>query len=263
MQGRRGQALILLLGLAIALASPGSLAAAPQAAPTADEVAPKQVKVLVLPIEAGSLTTEERGLFDSSLARALSAQERLDVLSHEDLARALEVEAQRTALGCDDASCLAEVAGAMGADHVVYGRITQLGKNLVLQLNLFDAGRARSVERVQTKAAGLEALLEQLDATATDLVRPLTGAPAPDPAGGWPGLFFYTGAGIGAAGVATAFLGGALLAIAALVFELTTDNGVRGPAQVAAWSGVAMTGVGLIVLGGGIALTAASWGLDE
>lgn len=46
-------------------------------------------------------------------------------------------------MGCGDSSCLAEIAGAMGAEFVVFGDVGKLGETFVINLNLFDNNAVR------------------------------------------------------------------------------------------------------------------------
>ncbi len=64
----------------------------------------------------------------------------------------LDLEASRSSIGCGDASCLAEIAGAMGASLVVFGDVGLLGSTYTITLNLFDSGAATALgrESVQT-----------------------------------------------------------------------------------------------------------------
>ena len=110
--------------------------------------APKARRILVLDLrqEGGSGESIARLVRDST-ATYLAKKQGVEVLSTEDLRQALEVEAERQALGCDTSSCLAEIAGAMGADLIVHGSVGQLGSTTVVHLNLFDAGAGRSLGR--------------------------------------------------------------------------------------------------------------------
>lgn len=86
---------------------------------------------------------------------ALSPQWR--TLSGADIRNMLALEGERQAAGCSsEASCVAEVAGAMGARFAVFGRVSTLGELLVLQLNLFDALKAVAVSRGTIQASSLE-----------------------------------------------------------------------------------------------------------
>jgi len=116
------------------------------------------------PATAKPATTGELATLTSLVTAALAADDRLDVLSSADVRQVMAFEGEKQAVGCaDDTSCLAEVAGAMGAGLVVFGQLGALGTQRVLTLNLFDAHEGRSEERVVIKAESVQGLGEQLD----------------------------------------------------------------------------------------------------
>lgn len=94
----------------------------------------------------------------------LSKRDKLSVLSSSDVREVVALEGQKQAMGCEEsASCLAEVADAMGARFVVFGQLGRLGSVYILSLHLFDSEAATAAGRVVTKAATLEALSEQVE----------------------------------------------------------------------------------------------------
>lgn len=104
----------------------------------------------------------------------LGMRSEFQTLSGEDIRRLMTLEGEKQAAGCDtDQSCLAELAGAMGARFVVYGRLSTLGKVMVLQLNLFDAMSAAAVGRVVLKARDLETFADSIGGSVNELIQPL------------------------------------------------------------------------------------------
>ena len=88
----------------------------------------------------------------------LSQQKEFRTLSGDDIRKLLEIEGKKQALGCDEGdSCIEEIAGAMGARFVVYGRISKLDDLLLLQINLFDAHEGMPVSRRILEADSLAA----------------------------------------------------------------------------------------------------------
>jgi hypothetical protein len=92
-----------------------------------------------------------------------SEQEDFRTLSGEDIRKLLEIEGDKQALGCEEGeSCLAEIAGAMGARFVIYGRISKLDTMLILQLNLFDAQAGVPISRKVLQAESLVKFTEMI-----------------------------------------------------------------------------------------------------
>lgn len=135
--------LALALALAAQLADPHAHDAA---APTTGKDG--RLKILVMDLAAegavdpGTVQTLT-GIISAELAGYLA----LDVMANADVRRMLELEGQKQSVGCGDSSCLADIAGAMGARLVVFGSLGKLGDSLVVHLNLYDSDKATSVGR--------------------------------------------------------------------------------------------------------------------
>jgi hypothetical protein len=98
----------------------------------------------------------------------------LKVIAGEDVRQMLDLEAQKQAMGCDDeGSCLAEIAGALGAELVVTGEIGRLDDNLILTLNLFDASKKEAINRSVVRADGLATMSSGLEKGVAVLVKPV------------------------------------------------------------------------------------------
>ncbi len=144
--------------------------------PTAPAAATDEVgarpRLLVLDPKAVTGEKNAAKLVGSILVVELGAIDGIDVTSTQDLARMLEVEAERQALGCGDTSCLAELAGAMGASLVVYSDLGRLGERYVLTLNLFDSDKASAVARTTVKAPNVEGIADGLRPAIVELMAP-------------------------------------------------------------------------------------------
>src|SRR5690349_5255837 len=171
--------------------APAAAAAASAATPAAAPAKAEKVKILVMDIAAAGLDASTVENITGLSAVILADDRRLDVLSGSDVKQMAALEGEKQAMGCtNDASCLAEVAGAMGAGLIVYGNGGKLGTLLNINLNLFDAAQARSVGRVAIQAKSLEELPEKLRPALQQLVASAIGpsdvssAPPPAASGG-------------------------------------------------------------------------------
>lgn len=141
--------LLFALALAAQLAEP----------PSSPEKGGGAIKLLVMDlagedgVDAGTLSTLT-GIISAELADYRA----IDVMANADVRRMLELEGQKQSVGCGDASCLAEIAGAMGARLVVFGSAGKLGETLVVHLNLYDSVKAQSVGRQFVEAKDVAAL---------------------------------------------------------------------------------------------------------
>lgn len=120
--------------------------------------AEEKVKVAVLDMGAKGVTPE---LAASATALVASEMDRLGVfkvISGEDIRTMISFEKTKQSLGCEaDASCLAEIGGALGVDYIVAGSLGKLGETYTLFLNLTDIKKAVVESRVQENIEGGDA----------------------------------------------------------------------------------------------------------
>lgn len=119
--------------------------------PVAVAAAPAR-RVFVFGLRAeGDVDTTLVRVLERDVATAASKQR--SVVSQQDVAAMLDVEATRQAAGCDGgASCLSELAGSFGADEVLTGTLTAVAGELELHLVLLDSSGARVLARAQQSA---------------------------------------------------------------------------------------------------------------
>jgi hypothetical protein len=169
----------MFLSFLVIAGAPVAAQEAPPAeiSPPADPVAeppdarPKQrLRVLVLEPSASESDAETARAIASLLAVELSKIDRFDVLSNADVKRIIELEGEKQAMGCSTTSCLAELAGAMGANIVVFGELTRLGEVRSLTLNLFNSEKASSLGRVSETFTSVEELPRRLPKMAHDVL---------------------------------------------------------------------------------------------
>jgi hypothetical protein len=112
-----------------------------------------------------------RGAFGELVTAAASDLGAFDVVSSADLRRVVELEANKQVAGCTEgASCLAEVAGAMGARYVIFGQVGTLGSQILLTLNLFDSSLGRSEKRVVVTAASVDEMTGKIAPAVRELL---------------------------------------------------------------------------------------------
>jgi hypothetical protein len=165
------------------------------------------------------------------------------VITRADLEQMLELEVERQVTGCDDVSCLEELAGAIGAELVLYGRLEKLGASQLVSLNLFSQKDARSVARETAQGAA-----DQMPSRLRAMIPRLFGdsEEAPEAAeqsnvGGW----------LAWGGGGTAVVGGATALVAYLsLTNAEAASATKETAFVASWVGIGVAvagGVGLAV----------------
>jgi hypothetical protein len=128
-------------------------------------------KMLVMDLKATRVEEDIVSIITDLISTELTTHEEFEIITGADMRQMAELEAERQSIGCmDDSSCLAELAGAMGARLVVYGSVGKLGKNIIISLNLFDSEKAKSAGRENIRATTLDTLPDQIPAAVAKLV---------------------------------------------------------------------------------------------
>ena len=98
-------------------------------------------------------------LTDILLVRLREAAIFKEVLGAADVAKLLELEQQKTLLGCADEQCLAQIGGALGVPFFLRSQIGVLGEAHVLTMHLVRVEDAKVVARSLAQAKGESALM--------------------------------------------------------------------------------------------------------
>lgn len=156
-----------------------AIASAAHAADPASADAPTSGRhaVMVLALRAQGVDADTTRTIDGLIAVELSKVPELSVMSNTDVKEIVGLEAQKGQLGCDseDGSCLAEMAGAMGAEHVIFGQVGKLDRLLVINLNLYEARSARVVKRLTVQTENVSTVPKALQQPLRELIEPILG----------------------------------------------------------------------------------------
>lgn len=210
--------------------------------------------------------------FEETFAARLGESGALRVTTQRDIITVLGVERQRQLVGCaeESSSCLAELAGALGAEGFITGDVSQVGRVLQLNVKIISPAGKTLFSALRRVATG-EAMLQELDAVAADAVpklisvlRPPVPVEAPRavevvaPAAKGPsrpnvGAWVVAGVG-GALVIAGAVAQGLAVSRFSLLGDVATL--VPSPAALRDQGKLEQT-VGLSLLGGGAAVLAA------
>jgi TolB-like protein len=130
--------------------------------------------VAVMDLKARGVDEAAVGALSTEVTNALASLRVLQVISGEDVRRLLALEETRQ--GCTgeaDAACMAEIGGALGVGHLVYGEVARVGKTYSLSLVLLDTQKASAINRANAKVDEASALLGEIGRLARKLVAPL------------------------------------------------------------------------------------------
>lgn len=241
------QFLALGLGVLVCLMSqPGQVCAQP--AKNAEAVS-----VLVMDLKYGQgITKDNATVLTREIATELAKVQNVRVQTTEDARVILDVDAQKQLIGCDETSCLAEIASAMGTDTLMFGRLDRVGSKVTLQLTLLDANRATPLSRSSAKDDDVTSILVRMDAILLDAKKKLNPA-YESPATLTP---LMLGGGIGIILGSIALVGGA--AAATLGYSQMTDLEASKSSREASRSTLFWPAVGVGVLGGALIFAAAA-----
>jgi TolB-like protein len=185
------------------------LAAAAPAEPTRG---PRRPKIAVMEIKALYGDAQVEALLSEVALTEAASFRGLDTIGRSDIQSMLGLERQRQLLGCtEDASCYAEIGGALGVDYLLVGSVGKIGALVRLDLKLVDGNRARVVGRVGTSLdARMEGLVEAVQNGVRALLHQVSPAdPVARPTGParWPAwVAIGTGAAALAGGVTAAVM---------------------------------------------------------
>jgi TolB-like protein len=234
--------------------------------PALTSAAPERTKLLVLDLGALSTEPENARVITGVVASIAGECPGADVMTGADLRTMLELSAAQQASGCDESSCLVELADSLGAKYVVYGDVGKLGAAYVVTVNLFDADEGSSRGRKSIEVATLEEMPSRLRPVMNELLTPLGGVPV-DGHGdlslkgddGLSPLVIVGGGTAGAGALAVLGFGAATLAADAIASEPT--NAVEDKEAAIGWgritlvgtiAGIAVAGVGAGILVAGV-----------
>lgn len=102
---------------------PAAPALAPSAAPRCTEPAGARVRVMLLDLITDPRFTSQRGALGHIVAEEAARVRGYEILSADEVRAVLDQEANRQLMGCDDTTCLAELAAALDAALVISGRV--------------------------------------------------------------------------------------------------------------------------------------------
>jgi TolB-like protein len=137
--------------------APAAEAQAPNPEEAADPKKAEKPKILLMDLRPVEVSPDTVKLIDGILATQVSKIAVFDAVSSDDVRQMAKLEADKASAGCnDDESCLAEIAGALGARYVLYGQVGALGETMIVNLNLKDTRKTGGVVRETIQAGKID-----------------------------------------------------------------------------------------------------------
>jgi TolB-like protein len=107
----------------------------------------------------GGVSQEQMDALSDMLANEIRNRGEYRVIGKSDIRTALNLEEQKTMLGCNDNSCIAEIGGALGVRWVVVGNVSLFGETFLLNLKLMDVEAVKVAWGTSKKVTGGQAKL--------------------------------------------------------------------------------------------------------
>lgn len=119
---------------------------------TAEAGLERLLRIALYDLDIGDDVPERTArVFAESLAIELRKLRAVDVVTMDEIRTMLDVEAQRQLVGCDEQSCLAEIADALGADVILTGSVAKVGDERLLGLARIEQRAAAVTQRFQAR----------------------------------------------------------------------------------------------------------------
>jgi len=140
----------------------------------ADDGAPRP-RIALLDLQTSDDADKELAtVLGTLLAERIARLGVFEVVTQDDIRRLISFERMKTALTCeDDASCLAEIGGALGARYVITGSVGRLDDQFVVALSFIDSETVETLGRETVRARSALALSSQIDDVLTRLTGPV------------------------------------------------------------------------------------------
>lgn len=107
-----------------------------------------RTKIAVLPVDLDhGAKREVPDLVNDIVLSAVQDLGTFEVIGHDDVNTLLGFEQQKEMLGCDDATCMAQIGGALGVDKLLALRVARLQGDWVVTGKLIDIKSARVEDR--------------------------------------------------------------------------------------------------------------------
>lgn len=94
------------------------------------------------------------------------------VIGRDDIARVLELEADKQTMGCESDKCLAEIGQALDAQRIVTGSLDKLGDGFMITMAEIDAKTLEALARGQERVKNDDnAIVDEVTRMATSLMQ--------------------------------------------------------------------------------------------
>jgi hypothetical protein len=185
---RGGRPIVALVGALLVFAASPSAMAAEAASKVSDAPAPakavgapdssqqpkspRKPRIAVLSFRVIGDQDGTGPLLTEVLATEVAGARIGEVIGESDINALLSAQKQKRDFGsCDeDAACLAEMSGALGADYMIVGTLGKLGDEFRVELKLLEPRRARAVARAGESVPSRDQIMSAMSRALHDIL---------------------------------------------------------------------------------------------
>jgi len=132
-----------------------------------------RTKIAVLDLKASGVDQTLAANLTAVVVGEVSKVKLFDVISRQEIMQMLNFEEERQQLGCTDASCLAEIGGALGVEYLVTGAVGKVGDLYLVNMQLIDIGKAKVENRAKREGDSEQMLVKETGSAARELLATL------------------------------------------------------------------------------------------
>jgi len=140
---------------------------------------------MLMPLVAGEGVKETiADAVTDAVAGELRRVPGLQVLTRKEVSAVVSLERQKSLMGCQSDSCMAELSGALDVEKLVTGNVAKVGESWILHLQLVDAKKVATLANADRRKRGgvIDDVLDDLPAMVKELFSSqpkFAAAPAP------------------------------------------------------------------------------------
>jgi hypothetical protein len=116
----------------------------------------KATSLAVMDLVAAGVAQDTASNLTQVLGTELKRVPGASVISRDDIQAMLQMQADKARLGCDDASCLAEIGGALGVEKLVVGSVGRMSGSYLISLRLISVKTTHVENRITESYTGTE-----------------------------------------------------------------------------------------------------------
>lgn len=113
-------------------------------------------RLAVYELDAAGIDPRVARVLTDSVVAEVRKLERTVVVGMDEIRAMLDLEARKQIVGCTDASCLAEIAEALGVDGIIIGSVAIVGDGTTFGLKHIDQGTATTLGQATRRIEGID-----------------------------------------------------------------------------------------------------------